>query len=185
MAFLLMQSPLLLLASLLILVVFYVLYCTMRHAPDYQTIAIGVGTTVGKLISGFRNHRTSQLIAGGLLPSSHSLHPSHLTCTVPGTSLACPALLFPLPVRPTVPDRPFLCRLRPITGARSVAEVGKMKSSTFDPFDLGGGGVHGVQGQICHILTPASYEPFPAPSGHTDSHTLNTYIWGGGWGGGL
>jgi hypothetical protein len=41
---------------------------------------------------------------------------------------------------------------------------------------LGGGG-HGVQGQICDILTQASYESLPAPSGHTDSHTLDTNIW--------
>jgi hypothetical protein len=59
-----------------------------------------------------------------------------------------------------------------------------MTPSTFFPFDLGEGG-HGVQGQICHILTPASYEPLPAPSGHTDSHSLDTYIWGGGRGGAL
>jgi hypothetical protein len=60
-------------------------------------------------------------------------------------------------------------------------EVGKMTPSTFDPFDLGGGGEgYGVPGQICAILTPARYEPLPAPSGHTDSHTLDTYIWGGG-----
>ncbi len=46
-----------------------------------------------------------------------------------------------------------------------------------------GGGGHGVQGQIFDILTPASYESLPASSGHTDSHTLDTYIWlvaGGG-----
>jgi hypothetical protein len=43
----------------------------------------------------------------------------------------------------------------------------------------GGHGVTGVQGQICDILTPASYESLPAPFGHTDSHTLDTYIWGG------
>jgi hypothetical protein len=54
-----------------------------------------------------------------------------------------------------------------------------MTPSTFYPFDLGEG-VHGGQGQICHILTPASYELLPAPSGRTDSHTLDTYIWGGG-----
>jgi hypothetical protein len=35
-----------------------------------------------------------------------------------------------------------------------------------------------VQGQICDILTQASYESLPAPSGHTDSHTLN--LGGGG-----
>jgi hypothetical protein len=29
-------------------------------------------------------------------------------------------------------------------------------------------------------LTQASYESLPAPFGHTDSHTLKTYIWGGG-----
>jgi hypothetical protein len=57
-----------------------------------------------------------------------------------------------------------------------------MTPSTFDPFDLGW--AWGA-GKICHILTPASYEPFPAPWGHTDSHTLDTYIWGGGGGGGL
>jgi hypothetical protein len=53
--------------------------------------------------------------------------------------------------------------------AGSLSEVGKMAPSTFDPFDLGGGGG-----------TPASYEPLPAPSGHTDSHTFDTYIWGEG-----
>ena len=36
-----------------------------------------------------------------------------------------------------------------------------------------------MQGQICDILTPASYESLPAPSGHTDSHTLDPYVWGG------
>ncbi len=36
-----------------------------------------------------------------------------------------------------------------------------------------------LQGQICDILTPASYESLPAPSGHTDSHTLDKYIRGG------
>ncbi len=41
------------------------------------------------------------------------------------------------------------------------------------------GGGHGVQGQICHILTPASFEPLPAPSGHTDSHTY-IHLGGGG-----
>jgi hypothetical protein len=46
-------------------------------------------------------------------------------------------------------------------------------------FTLGGGG-HGVQGQICDILTQASYESLPV--GHTDSHTLDTYIWGRGRG---
>ena len=55
-------------------------------------------------------------------------------------------------------------------GGKSLSEVGKMTPSTFDPFGLGGWGGHGVQGQICHILTPHSYEPLPAPSGHTDSH---------------
>ncbi len=36
------------------------------------------------------------------------------------------------------------------------AQVGKMTPSTFDPFDLGGGGRgHGMQEQICHILTPS------------------------------
>ncbi len=29
---------------------------------------------------------------------------------------------------------------------------------------------HGVQGQICHNLTPASYESLPAPSGHRFPH---------------
>jgi hypothetical protein len=45
------------------------------------------------------------------------------------------------------------------------------------PFRSGGGGGDWVQGQICQILTPASYETLPAPSGHTDSHTLDAYIW--------
>ncbi len=45
-------------------------------------------------------------------------------------------------------------------------------------YTLGGGGGIGVQGQICDILAPASYESLPAPSGDTDSHTLVTYIWG-------
>ncbi len=52
-------------------------------------------------------------------------------------------------------------------------------------YTLGGGGGHGVQGQICDILTPASYKSLPAPSGHTDSHTLDTCICGGGGGGAL
>ncbi len=37
-----------------------------------------------------------------------------------------------------------------------------------------------MQGQIYDILTQASCESLPAPSGHTYSHTLHTYIWGGG-----
>ncbi len=46
--------------------------------------------------------------------------------------------------------------------------------TTFLTLDLyPGGRRHGVQGQICDILTPASYESLPAPSGHTDSHTLD------------
>ncbi len=47
----------------------------------------------------------------------------------------------------------------------------------FQPYPGGGG--HGVQGQICHILTPASYESLPVPSGHRFPH-FDTYIWGGG-----
>ncbi len=54
----------------------------------------------------------------------------------------------------------------------------KWRLSTFDLYPGGEG--HGMQGQICDILTPASYESLPAPSGHTDSHILDTYIWGGG-----
>jgi hypothetical protein len=76
----LLPACLLLLASLVLLaLVFYVLYCTMRHPPDHQTKAIGVSTTVGTLISGFWYHRISQLIAGGCRPSFNSLHPSHLS----------------------------------------------------------------------------------------------------------
>ncbi len=41
------------------------------------------------------------------------------------------------------------------------------------PHTLGGMG-HGVQGQICE---PSYNESVPAPSGHTDSHTLDTYFW--------
>ncbi len=44
-------------------------------------------------------------------------------------------------------------------------------------------GGHWMQGQICDILSPASYEFLPTLSGHTDSHTLDTYVWGGGRGG--
>jgi hypothetical protein len=56
----------------------------------------------------------------------------------------------------------------------------KLRLSTFDLYPgVGGGGGHGVQGQICDILTQASYESLPDPSGHTD-----TYIWGWGGGGG-
>ncbi len=49
-------------------------------------------------------------------------------------------------------------------------------------YTLGGGG-DGVQGKICDILTPASYESLTALSGHTYPHTLDTYIRGGGRGG--
>ncbi len=45
-------------------------------------------------------------------------------------------------------------------------------------------GTKRLQGQICDILTPARYESNPTPSGRTDSHTMYTYIWGGGKGGG-
>ncbi len=47
-----------------------------------------------------------------------------------------------------------------------------------------GGEGHVVQGQICDNLTPDSYESLPAPSGHTDSHTLDSYIWARGLGDG-
>ncbi len=56
----------------------------------------------------------------------------------------------------------------------------KWRLSSFDLYPGGGGGGHGMQGQICDILTQASYVSLPAPSGHTDSHTLDAYIWGGG-----
>jgi hypothetical protein len=38
----------------------------------------------------------------------------------------------------------------------------------------------GCMDKYVTFLTPASYESLPAPSGHTDSHTLDTYISGGG-----
>jgi hypothetical protein len=38
-------------------------------------------------------------------------------------------------------------------------------------YTLGGGGGHGVQGQICDSLTPASYESLTAPSGFDISST--------------
>jgi hypothetical protein len=60
----------------------------------------------------------------------------------------------------------------------------KWRLSTFDLYTgVGWGGGHEVQGQVCEILAQASYESLPAPSCHTDSHTLDTYIWGGGGGG--
>jgi hypothetical protein len=40
-----------------------------------------------------------------------------------------------------------------------------------------------VQGQICDILRPQLARTASCPSGHTDSHTLDSYIWGGGGGG--
>jgi hypothetical protein len=49
------------------------------------------------------------------------------------------------------------------------------------PYTLGGGG-HGVQGQICDILTQASYESLPAPWPHRFPHF--GYIHLGGAGGG-
>ncbi len=48
------------------------------------------------------------------------------------------------------------------------AEVGKMTTFDLWPMPWGGRGGMGCQ---------ASYESLPAPSGHTDSHTLETYIW--------
>ncbi len=62
-------------------------------------------------------------------------------------------------------------------------EVGKI--TTLNLFFLPYLGGHGVQGQICGILTPASYESLPVPSGHTDSRTLDTHIWGGRGGSGI
>ncbi len=56
----------------------------------------------------------------------------------------------------------------------------KWRLSTFD-LDPGEGR-HGVQGQICDILRPQlAMNRFlnPAPSGYTDSHTLDTYMGGG------
>ena len=40
------------------------------------------------------------------------------------------------------------------------------QNDDFRPLTFRPGG-HGVQGQICDILTPASYESLPAPSDHT------------------
>ncbi len=54
-----------------------------------------------------------------------------------------------------------------------------MTLSTFDPSvsTWGGGRAWGAGTNMSHPdLT--SYEPLPAPSGHTDSHNLDTYIWG-------
>jgi hypothetical protein len=54
-----------------------------------------------------------------------------------------------------------------------------MRPSTFDLYlYLHPGGWGGAWG-AGYMGTPASYESLPAPSGHTDSHTLDTYIWGG------
>jgi hypothetical protein len=40
-----------------------------------------------------------------------------------------------------------------------------------------------MQGQICDFLRPQlAMNRFLPPSGHTDSHTLDTYIWGEGRG---
>ncbi len=58
-----------------------------------------------------------------------------------------------------------------------------MTPSTIDPFDLGEGR-HGVQVQIGHILTPASYESLPAPSG-LQIPTLWIHTSGGRGGGAL
>ncbi len=55
----------------------------------------------------------------------------------------------------------------------------KGRLSTFDLYPGEGGG-HGVQGQICHILTPASYESLPAPSGHRFPHFGYIHLGGGG-----
>jgi hypothetical protein len=47
-----------------------------------------------------------------------------------------------------------------------------------------GGGAWGAGTNMWHLETPASYKIASCPSGHTDSHTLYTYIWGeGAWGG--
>jgi hypothetical protein len=60
-----------------------------------------------------------------------------------------------------------ICKMRNGVSKRpSISEVGKR--TTFDllplPWARGGGG-HGVQGQICHILTPASYESLSEDGG--------------------
>ncbi len=52
----------------------------------------------------------------------------------------------------------------------------KWRLSTYDLNPWGEG--HGVQGQICDILRPQLAINRFCPSGHTDSHTLDTYIWG-------
>ncbi len=56
--------------------------------------------------------------------------------------------------------------------------------TAFDLWPIPWGEGHGVQGQICDILRPQLAMNASCPSGHTDSHTLDTYIWGGGGGGG-
>ncbi len=55
--------------------------------------------------------------------------------------------------------------------------------TTFDRWPIPWGEGHGVQGQICDILRPQQLWIASCPSGHTDSRTLYTYIWGGGGGG--
>ncbi len=64
--------------------------------------------------------------------------------------------------------------------------VGKM--TIFDLWTIpGGGGAWGAGTNMWHSETPASYESLwfaSCPSSHTDSHTLDTLIWGeGAWGG--
>jgi hypothetical protein len=54
----------------------------------------------------------------------------------------------------------------------------KGRLSTFDLYPGGGG--HGVQGQICHILTPVSYESLPAPSGNRFPHFEYIHLGAGG-----
>jgi hypothetical protein len=63
-----------------------------------------------------------------------------------------------------------ICRLFYTVLAPRVKSRGGQKDD-FRPltYTLGEGG-HGVQGQISHILTPASYESLPAPSGHRFPH---------------
>jgi hypothetical protein len=92
-------------------------------------------------------------------------------------------------VRQKVATPPYVCKTsRPLLPLIRKQIEGRARGGQKDDFrpltsTLGEGG-HGVQGQICHILTPVSYSSLPAPSGHRFPHFGYIHLKGRGGGGG-
>jgi hypothetical protein len=85
---------------------------SLSHPPTR-----GVSTVINALISGFGYHKAGQHIAGGQRPTSHSLHPSHLT-RYPVPVRLVPLSLSPLGFRPAA-SAVSVGRLRPTRRAWS------------------------------------------------------------------